>query len=55
MEGKITVSKDIMSLPFEEFKAYIEKTLPGVEPEKLYVDNGGVLPGKKSKKNQGEK
>lgn len=48
-----TVSKEMIALPFEEFKAYVEKVLPGEDAKKLYIDNGGKIP-KKETKEKGE-
>ena len=51
---KITISKDMKELSFDEFKAFIEKVMPGEDAEKIWVDNGGVLPKepKKTKKEE---
>lgn len=50
---KITVSKEIMALPFEEAIAYLKTVLPeDVKAEDVYVENGGVLP-KKPKTKEG--
>ena len=48
----ISVHPDLVKLPFKEFKAYIEKTHPGIDAERLYVEAGGKLP---EKKKEGEK
>ncbi|HPT12589.1 MAG TPA: hypothetical protein PLP69_08165 [Bacteroidales bacterium] len=50
--GIISVHPDFAKVPFKEFKAYIEKTHPGADAEKLYVEAGGKLP---DKKKEGEK
>jgi hypothetical protein len=50
-----TCHPDLVSLPFEEFKAYIEKVLPNEDAEALYVAAGGKLPKKYVKaKEEGE-
>lgn len=51
--GKVTVHPEFAKVPFKEFKAYIEKNLPGEDAEKLYVEAGGKLPDKPKK--EGEK
>jgi hypothetical protein len=38
-----TCHPDLASLPYEEFKAYIEKALPGEDAEALYIAAGGKL------------
>ena len=50
-----TVRKELIELPFEEFKAYILRYSHITEsPEKLYADNGGELPKKGKGKKEGE-
>jgi hypothetical protein len=51
-----TVHPNLAALPWEEFKAYIEKVLPGEDPEALYVAAGNRVPATKVKtpKEKGE-
>jgi hypothetical protein len=50
-----TISKDLVALPFDEFKAYIEKYTHITESaESLYVAAGGILPKKNKVKSEGE-
>ena len=48
--GRITISKEIMALPWEEAKKVLTEALPGVDVEAVWVENGGKIDKKKPKK-----
>jgi hypothetical protein len=53
----ISVHPNLAALPWEEFKAYIEKVLPGENAEELYIAAGNKVPATKvktPKKEEGE-
>lgn len=46
---EISINPALIRLSFDEFKKWVERTLPGEDAEKLYKSIGGKVPGKKEK------
>lgn len=46
---KVTVNPVLLRLTWSEFQAWVKRTLPGEDAEKLYISIGGKVPAKKEK------